>query len=281
MKVTPASHTTVVWLLLLLGGDIQSRYGSIAVQAFAPAANLATRSKCGYPSRLFSKGEGDETPRKDDCNKSTIYNISRSDRRGTIMTLLGTAVSFAAGDVVFNTAIKATGAAGTAVVATGGGLYERVIAFGNKYRGAAIASEELTTWIAAQNVAATPEIRAWLAGQRRLQMVRKTTVAATAAVTRAKTTKRAAAAAGGGILEEGILAAAATAVARVISASSKRDDTAGTAATTDDEPAPTTLEIARVSKDEDGESFPALPSKADDLPELEDPLSAPGKKVQD
>jgi len=136
------------------------------------------------------------------------------DRRGSIMTLLGTAASIAMGDVVLNTAVKATGAAGSAAMTAGSGLYDRVLAFGNRYRGAAVASEELTTWIATQKVAATPEIRAWLAAQRKLQMARKTTMAATAALTRAKNTKRAATVAGSGILEEGLLAGAATAAVK-------------------------------------------------------------------
>jgi hypothetical protein len=134
-------------------------------------------------------------------------------------------VSFAAGDLALNAAVKATGVAGNAVVTAGGGLYEQVLAFGNKYRGAAIASEELTAWIATQKVALTPEIRSWLAAQKRLQLVRKTAMA-TAAASRAKTTTRAAViggGGGGGVVEEGILAAAATAAVKSISQTQDTD----------------------------------------------------------
>lgn len=147
-------------------------------------------------------------------------------RRGTLTTLLGTAASFAMGDVVLNAATKATGAASSAVVSAGSGLYERVLAFGKARGGAAIASEELTTWIASQGVAATPEITAWLAAQRKLQLVRKSTMAATAALSRAKTTKRAAAA-GGSVLEEGMLAAAATAAVKLFSSDGAKDIDSG------------------------------------------------------
>jgi hypothetical protein len=126
--------------------------------------------------------------------------------------------------LALNAAVKATGVAGNAVVTAGGGLYEQVLAFGNKYRGAAIASEELTAWIATQKVALTPEIRSWLAAQKRLQLVRKTAMA-TAAASRAKTTTRAAVigGGGGGVVEEGILAAAATAAVKSISQTQDTD----------------------------------------------------------
>lgn len=159
------------------------------------------------------------------------------------MNLLGTAASFAMGDVVLK---AATGAA----AAGASGLYERVLAFGNQYRGSAIASEELTAWIATQNVATTPEITAWLAAQRKLQMARKTTMAATAALSRGA---KGSAVVEGGILEEGILAAAATAAVNAFS----RTRSSGEIDDDDDTHSSTRVPIAEgveASQREEGES---------------------------
>lgn len=206
--------TFAPWLLLLLTYDSPKR--SSTVNAFVvhqvPLTHPVTRT-LRHAVCLDANNQDDDTPQMDTSNNRQI----RVGRRGTLMTLLGGAVSFAAGDLALNAAVKATGVAGNAIVTAGGGLYERVLAFGNKYRGAAIASEELTAWIATQKVALTPEIRSWLAAQKRLQLVRKTAMA-TAAATRAKTTTRAAVVGGGGgVVEEGVLAAAATAAVKSIS----------------------------------------------------------------
>ena len=224
----------VLVALLLLAGDMQPTIRRVA--AFVPSTTISpSMSKYGQLSILGAQESNEEEIGMDEVSSSK--NAPDVGRRGTLMTLLGTAASFAMGDVVLNAAVKATGAASTAVMSAGGGLYERVLAFGNARGGAAIASEELTTWIASQGVAATPEITAWLAAQRKLQLVRKSTMAATAALSRAKTTKRAAAA-GGSMLEEGLLVAAATAAAKMFSAESENDatlDSKGTA--TKNEPA--------------------------------------------
>lgn len=214
--------TFAPWLLLLLTYDSPKR--SSTVNAFVvhqvPLTHPVTRT-LRHAVCLAANNQNDDTPQTDTSNNRQIG----VGRRGTLMTLLGGAVSFAAGDLALNAAVKATGVAGNAVVTAGGGLYERVLAFGNKYRGAAIASEELTAWIATQKVALTPEIRSWLAAQKRLQLVRKTAMA-TAAASRAKTTTRAAViggGGGGGVVEEGILAAAATAAVKSISQTQDTD----------------------------------------------------------
>jgi hypothetical protein len=213
--------TFAPWLLLLLTYDSPKR--SSTVNAFVvhqvPLTHLVTPT-LRHAVCLATNNQDDDTPQTDTSNNRQIG----VGRRGTLMTLLGGAVSFAAGDLaLYAAAVKATGVAGNAVVTAGGGLYERVLAFGNKYRGAAIASEELTAWIATQKVALTPEIRSWLAAQKRLQLVRKTAMA-TAAASRAKTTTRAAViGGGGGVVEEGILAAAATAAVKSISQTQDTD----------------------------------------------------------
>jgi hypothetical protein len=213
--------TFAPWLLLLLTYGSPKRYST--VNAFVvhqvPLTHPVTRT-LRHAVCLAANNQNDDTPQTDTSNNRQIG----VGRRGTLMTLLGGAVSFAAGDLALNAAVKVTGVAGNAVVTAGGGLYERVLAFGNKYRGAAIASEELTAWTATQKVALTPEIRSWLAAQKRLQLVRKTAMA-TAAASRAKTTARAAVirGGGGGVVEEGILAAAATAAVKSISQTQDTD----------------------------------------------------------
>ena len=198
------------------------------VDAFAPPHTASVKTYAStrtfrYSSILLlsnlSNNEDDSPPPLENepkNNNNCKKNAPGVDRRGTLMALLGGFASFAAGDALLNVAVKASGAAGTAVVAAGGGLYERVIAFGQKYRGAAVASEDLTTWIASQTVAATPEIRAWLSAQRELQKIRKATAAATAVLSRTKTAKKATAL-GSGVLEEGMLTAAAAAAVKSIS----------------------------------------------------------------
>ena len=199
--------------------------------------------------------EGASTPAKslraslDEANTAKRTGVGVG-RRGTLLTLAGSALSFAVGDLVLNAAVTAAGGA----VAAGSGMYERVLAFGNRYKGTgAIASEELMAWVSAQKVAATPEIRAWLAAQRRLQMFRKTAVAATAAATRTR-----AAVATGGVVEEGMLAraAAATAAANVMSSTNDNSTTAAREAATT-----TSLEATTGSaNEEDSETLYALSS---------------------
>jgi len=141
--------------------------------------------------------------------------------------LVGSAMSMAAGDLMLNAAVSAVQGGGGVVAAGAGGLYERVIAFGAKYRGAgAVASEELTAWVAAQKVVAgTPEIRAWLAAQRKLQVMRNAATMATSTAA-AATSRRAA----GGVVEEGLMAAAtATAAKGALSSTATNIGTSATA----------------------------------------------------
>lgn len=112
---------------------------------------------------------------------------TNTSRRDTLRSLLGGAVSMAAWDRGWNMVITTT--------ASPGAIAERVLAFGNKYK-IAVASEDLTRWIATQTVAAkTPEIQAWLTAQKRLQAIRKTSVAVTAVVSRTHQTRAVAVAA--------------------------------------------------------------------------------------
>ena len=201
------------------------------VEAFVPIVATRTFSfvnRGGTFSTLSVKNNGGEEERRIFMSKN---DESPDDigRRGTLLTLLSTAASFALGDVVLNTAVKVAtgGSTSSALLSTGTSrrLYERVLSFGRARGGPAIASEELTTWIASQSrVAATPEITAWLAAQKKLQMLRKGSSAlaatATEAMSRVKrtqqTTTAAAAVAGGSVLEEGMLTAAATAAVKAL-----------------------------------------------------------------
>ena len=201
------------------------------VEAFVPIVDTRTISivNRGTFSTLSVKNNGGEEEGRFFMNKN---DESPDDvgRRGTLLTLLSTAASFALGDVVLNTAVKVTtgGSVSSALLLSTGTsrrLYERVLSFGRARGGPAIASEELTTWIASQSrVAATPEITAWLAAQKKLQMLRKGSSAlaatATEAMSRVKrtqqTTTAAAAVAGGSVLEEGMLTAAATAAVKAL-----------------------------------------------------------------
>ena len=221
------------------------------VEAFAPTYIASVKphvsprtfrySSTLLKSNLNNNEEDSSTPLENEPknNNDRMRKVPGVDRRGTLITLLGGFASFAAGDALLNVAVKASGAAGTAVVAAGGGLYERVIAFGQKYRGAAVASEELTTWIASQSVAATPEIRAWLSAQRELQKIRKATAAATAVLSRTKTARKATAL-GGSVLEEGMLTAAAAAAVKSIS--KERQDVDGVKSPNEAPPTSTLLE---------------------------------------
>jgi hypothetical protein len=118
--------------------------------------------------------------RKTTQGKSTFYDKTIGiGRRGTIMTLVGTAASFAASDVLLGAAgniLGSGGAVGSAVASVGtasvydakwNAMFQRMVAHKNVY--GAVASEELLEWAAASAAAAAPELRAWIAGQRALQ----------------------------------------------------------------------------------------------------------------
>lgn len=151
----------------------------------------------------------------------TTHGDNDTGRRDALRSLFGGALSLAAWEMGWSVASTNVGA-----------IVERVMAFGTKYQGAAVASEELTAWIATQTVAKTPEIQAWLTAQKRLQVIRKATLGMTAAVTRSRTTKQAATAVAG-IEESAVVAAASVVAARNVFKMGSCEDTAAANATAD------------------------------------------------
>lgn len=212
-KVAMASFDSDPVALMVGGSSVIAAF--IALATLRDVSHEATTSGGGGLEKEVQGKETDVLPSQrgpldEEATTSTTTRGLGVGRRGTLLTLASSAMSFAAGDLMLNAVTTTAG-----VVATpAAGIYERVIAFGNKYRGTAIASEELLAWVAAQKVATlSPEIQAWIAAQRKLQLVRKFATAATAAVTRAGTATTKAAGAAGGVIEEGFLARAATVTA--------------------------------------------------------------------
>lgn len=234
-KVAMASLDSDPVTLVLAGSSVVGAF--VVLATLRDASNEATTSGGGGFEKEV-QGEETETsflpsqrgPLDEEANTSTAPRGLGVGRRGTLLTLASSAMSFAAGDLMLNAVTTTAGV----VAAPAAGIYDRVLAFGNKYRGTAIASEELLAWVAAQKVAsATPEIQAWIAAQRKLQLVRKFATAATAAVTRTGTATTRAAGAAGGVIEEGLLAraatmTAATAATKAMSMPSKNITTAPT-----------------------------------------------------
>lgn len=129
-------------------------------------------------------------------------------RRGILKSILGGAISMAAGELLIDAATTAIGGSSGAIATAFRKLdFQRVLRFGTKYEASGgIASEELMSWVASQkSSAAYPEVRAWLAAQKKLQSLRTfASTAAPATAAAVKTTRRAAASGIG--IEEGILA---------------------------------------------------------------------------
>lgn len=92
-------------------------------------------------------------------------------RRGTLMTLLGGAMSFAASDALLGAAGGVLNGGKAALTSSGiyaarwNALYQRLAAYTAKHE-AAVASPELLAWISKSPAAiANPELRAWMAAQ--------------------------------------------------------------------------------------------------------------------
>jgi len=124
-------------------------------------------------------------------------------RRGTLMTLLGGAMSFAASDALLGVAGNVLSGGKVAMTSSGiygarwSGLYQRLASLTAKHE-AVVASPELLSWISKSPAAlANPELRAWMAAQR--------------AFSKSRQVLRAAA-----VLEEGLAAAGAVAAAAVV-----------------------------------------------------------------
>lgn len=247
LEMTPCSLTksTIAswWLLLLLltTGVVEAFFVARVPTAPAAAVTPATRSPHNYyfttanhrhlrhnKLELCSSGAGQEEGGGGGGGDGGGGGVGR---RGILQTLVGSAMSMAVGDLMLNTAVTAVTGGGSSVVSGASGLYERVLSFGTKYRGVgAVASEELTAFVAAQKIAAsTPEIRAWLAAQRRLQLIQKAASMATSTAAATATTRRAA----GGIVEEGLMAVATTtAVKNVVSSTATNIGVNSSCATT-------------------------------------------------
>lgn len=122
-------------------------------------------------------------------------------RRGTLMSLLGGVMTFAASDVLLGAAgnVFSGGAITTSGIygARWNALYQRLATYMAKHEGA-VASPELLSWISKSPQAlAYPELRAWMAAQR--------------AFSKSRQAMRAAA-----VVEEGLAAVGAVAAAAVV-----------------------------------------------------------------
>lgn len=134
----------------------------------------------------LGKEEGEEAAtritsrRSSGTSKREVVGGGAVDRRGTLMTLVGGAVSFAASDMLLGAITSSIGGGGTLVVggqavtssvygARWNGLFQRIAAMTTKHEAAAAVSPELVRWVARSPAAfANPELRAWVAAQRAL-----------------------------------------------------------------------------------------------------------------
>ena len=173
-----------------------------AVEAFvvSPSTSpVVAASNKQYYSVLLHSTNNDDNGEDDDA--------ASNERRGLLKSIIGGALSMAATDTLMNAAI--TTISGNPVTAK---LYQRILSFGSRYSGAgAVASTDLTAFVASQR-GHLPEVQAWLAAQKKLQSVFRSTTtmaATTAGRTAMKQTAR------GGIVEE-VLAVTAAIKARQV-----------------------------------------------------------------
>jgi len=142
-------------------------------------------------------------------------------RRGTLFTLAGAALGLVVGtnsnnlniNGLASTATAAARKVSDAAMASGKLLYDRVLDFGKRHGAKAVASEELSEWIAGQKTLALeyPEIATWLAAQEKLRegmIAAESTVVASAELAEVATaaTVAATATAAAAVVKDGVYA---------------------------------------------------------------------------
>ena len=199
---------TNTWILPLLVVTMLS--SKFAVEAFvvspstspvvAASKNIARIYNKQYYSVLLQSRNNDDNGEDDDA--------ASNERRGLLKSIIGGALSMAATDTLVNAAI--TTISGNPVTAK---LYQRILSFGSRYSGAgAVASTDLTAFVASQR-GHLPEVQAWLAAQKKLQSVFRSTTTMAATTTAGRTAMKQTAR--GGIVEE-VLAVTAAIKARQV-----------------------------------------------------------------
>ena len=204
MTVAVVASFVLTVILIFFAKDVS--YGMHEQPSNDENTNIQERNSSGKPCRSYT-GQSLSGPPPEESGTM--------GRRGTLTTLVGGAVSFAASDVLLGRLLDVgSGMASTVYGARWNGLYSRIAQATTTYgQEAAVVSPELLAFISKSSAALTnPELRAWIAAQRAFNKSR-----ALAAV------------AGAAIADEGIVAAAVTrtaaATATAIAASVASDST--------------------------------------------------------
>uniref|UniRef100_A0A7S4EGK7 Uncharacterized protein n=1 Tax=Pseudo-nitzschia australis TaxID=44445 RepID=A0A7S4EGK7_9STRA len=173
-----------------------------------------TRKRLGSSSRSTGLSSSSSSPLR-----MTRPTGATTGRRGTLFTLAGAALGLVVGtnsnnlniNGLASTATAAARKVSDAAMASGKLLYDRVLDFGKRHGAKAVASEELSEWIAGQKTLALeyPEIATWLAAQEKLRegmIAAESTVVASAELAEVATAATVAATAAAAVVKDGVYA---------------------------------------------------------------------------
>jgi hypothetical protein len=145
-------------LLLMLTGDGLGGSGRGVINVLCRSPDTCTQDSLTHASCLCKNiAWCCVSCRKWPGRRHTRTETSNTNHRGVEVRRRGTLVTWLAGaawasHLAWSCSDGVLHAVENAIVTASGGMYEWVLAFGNKNRGAAIAFEELTAWIATRQV---------------------------------------------------------------------------------------------------------------------------------